>query len=164
MRTTMTVMTAVAVLAGCATSGREKGAIEGEEIRYETTPCYGTCPVYVVTVRPDGSGTFEGREHVAVTGTQSLRATPEDYRRFADALKPYRPASGERLIQPGGPECGGPMVSDLPSVDVRWTEASGAGQHLHVYFGCGGTDLQAMREAIRAAPDALPLRALIGRR
>lgn len=153
---------AAALLAGCAaTGGRPSGvpmAIEGDSIRYETSPCYGTCPVYAVTIRPDGSGTFEGQRFTAVTGTRAFKATPDQYRRFAAALQPWRPTNGEMLYQMGTPLCDGPMVSDMPSVDVHWSQASGGAQHLSLYYGCGS---QAMRDAIRTAPDVLPIAAFV---
>jgi len=136
-------------------------AIERETIRYETAPCFGTCPVYAVTVQPDGHGTFEGQRFTAVIGVREFRITPDQYRRFAAALQPYRPAQGERLIQPGQPGCGN-APTDMPSVDVRWSELSGASQHLNLYYGCG--EAGAMREALRAAPDLLPIGDLVGAR
>ncbi|SFP66847.1 DUF6438 domain-containing protein [Sphingomonas rubra] len=164
MRAMVAMTAAAAMLAGCTTAGRETAAagrpmaIEGDSIRYETSPCFGTCPVYAVTIRPDGSGTFEGQRFTAVTGLREFKATPEQYRRFAAALQPYRPANGEMLYDMGTPLCGRPMVSDMPSVDVRWSEASGGAQHLSLYYGCG---TEAMRDAIRAAPEVLPIGAFI---
>ncbi len=160
MRIMVTLTAAAIALAGCATtSGDGAGTVvaaAGETIRYETTPCFGTCPVYTLTLRPDGSGTFEGRQHTAVAGTREFRASPAEVRRFAAALAPYRPSEGERLYTMGSDLCGGPMVSDMPSVDVRWDDA----RHLSLYYGCGS---QAMRDAVRRAPEALPVRDFIGR-
>jgi len=160
-----TVLGAALLLAGCATGGRELAAggggpvaMEAETIRYETSACFGTCPVYVVTVRPDGRGTFEGKRFTATAGLREFRATPAQYRRFKAVLQPYRPRDGEALYHMGTPLCGGPMVSDLPSADVTWTEVSGATQHLSLYYGCGSP---AMRDAVRSAPDALPIAKLV---
>jgi len=133
-------------------------AIESETIRYETAPCYGTCPVYAVTIAPDGKGTFEGKRFTAVTGIREFQATPAAYRAFAARLAPYRPRDNEALYQMGTPLCTGAMVSDMPSVDVVWSEASGGRQHLNLYYGCGP---QEMRAALRSAPDALPIAAFI---
>jgi len=164
LKAAMTAAGAAVLLGGCATTGREVAAggapvaVEAEVIRYETSPCFGTCPVYVVTVQPDGRGTFEGKRFTAVAGSREFRASPEAYRRFKAALQPYRPAEGEKLYHMGTPLCGGPMVSDLPSVDVTWSEPSGASQHVSLYYGCG---TEAMRTAFRGAPDALPIAAWV---
>lgn len=154
---------ATMLLAGCATTtdaGRPV-AIESEAITYETAPCFGTCPVYAVTVRPDGSGVFDGRRHTAVSGTRAFTASPAAYRAFAATLAPYRPV-GERLVQPGTPECRN-SPTDMPSVDVRWNEISGASHHLSFYRGCGQGN-EAMAAALAAAPDLLPIADYIGKR
>lgn len=154
----MAVSGCVVVDASNSGNGRPV-AIESETIRYETAPCFGTCPVYAVTIAPDGKGTFEGKRFTAVTGIKEFQATPAAYHTFAAKLAPYRPSEGEKLYQMGTPLCGGPMVSDMPSVDVVWSEASGGRQHLNLYYGCGP---QEMRAALRSAPGALPIAAFIG--
>ncbi len=161
MRIAMIAGLAVA-LSGCVTTNGAPGgtpvAIESETIRYETAPCFGTCPVYAVTIAPDGKGTFEGKQLTAVTGIREFTASPAAYRAFAAKLAPYRPSEGEKLYQMGTPLCDGPMVSDMPSVDVVWSEASGGRQHLNLYYGCGS---DAMKTALRSAPEALPIAAFI---
>ncbi|MBX3563660.1 MAG: hypothetical protein KF730_03690 [Sphingomonas sp.] len=66
MRQWMALGAVALALAGCARDGRPDlpdapVAIEGDSIRYETSACFGACPIYVVTLRPDGTGTFEGK-------------------------------------------------------------------------------------------------------
>ncbi len=159
-----TILAAAALLGGCATTGAPV-PIEVEDIRYATGPCFGTCPVYSVTIRPDGSGTFEGQRFTAVTGTRTFRSDPATYRRFAAALARYRPAAGEVRYEMGSDLCGKQMVSDLPSIDVFWSEnTGGAGQHLYFYEGCGMDANRAMRDALKAAPTLLPIGDFIGRR
>jgi hypothetical protein len=136
-------------------------AIEGDSISYATGPCYGTCPVYRVTIRPDGTGTFEGERFTAVTGSRDFRATPDTYRRFAAALEPYR-ADGERRVEMGSPDCG-PAPTDMPSVDVDWAMASGGAGHLHFYYGCRAGNA-AMAQALQDAPSILPIAGFIGKR
>ena len=160
----LAVMVAASGLAGCATVATSQAgqpiATESETIRYETAPCHGTCPVYAVMITPDGKGTFEGRQHTAVIGIRTFQATPAAYRAFAARLSPYRPTENEMLYQPGTPDCDN-APTDMPSVDVVWTELSGGRQHLNVYYGCGP---QAMRDALRAAPGDLPIASMIGGR
>lgn len=133
-------------------------ALESETIRYETSPCFGTCPVYAVTITPDGKGVFEGKRFTAATGTKTFNAGPATYRAFVAGLAPYRPPENERLYQPGTPDCPN-APTDMPSVDVVWSDLSGGRQHLNVYYGCAS---QEMREALRAAPGLLPIAAFIG--
>ena len=162
-----TMILAALLFAGCTTTGAPRGpiAIESEEIRYETGPCFGACPVYAITIRPDGSGSFDGKRFTAVTGPRSLRTDPATYRRFAAALAPYRPRAGEVRYAPGSELCGQPVASDLPSIDIRWSEHTGGpGQRLYFYEGCGTAANRAMRDALKAAPALLPIGDFIGRR
>lgn len=140
--------------AGCATMPPKP--IADAAITYETAPCFGTCPVYAVTIRPDGSGTFEGKRFTAVTGLRTFQATPQAYRDFAARLAPYRPA-GERLIQPGGAGCGN-APTDMPSTDVRWNN----GAHLNFYRGCRSEN-EALAVALETAPTMLPIADMIGK-
>lgn len=153
----MAVSGCVVVDASNSGNGRPV-AIESETIRYETAPCFGTCPVYAVTIAPDGKGTFEGKRFTAVTGIKEFQATPAAYHTFAAKLAPYRPKDAETVLQPGQPGCEN-APTDMPSVDIVWSEASGARQHLNVYYGCGS---QEMRAGLRAAPGELPIAAFIG--
>ncbi|NJR78614.1 DUF6438 domain-containing protein [Sphingomonas corticis] len=161
------VMGAALILAGCAATDAGTGRprpIEGESITYETAPCFGTCPVYRVTVNADGSGTFEGRRFTAVTGERAFTASPDVYRRFAAALEPYRPKDGDLRYENGSSLCGPAMVSDMPGADVRWSEPSGASRSIHFYYGCDRGDDGKMRRAIADAPQLLPIAAFIGKR
>jgi hypothetical protein len=45
-------------------------------ISLERTGCYGSCPSYLVTLRADGTVTFEGREHVESKGQFQKKIDP----------------------------------------------------------------------------------------
>ena len=92
-----------------------------------------------------------------MTGTRDFQATPAAYRAFAAKLAPYRSKAAEATLQPGQPGCEN-APTDMPSVDIVWSEASGARQHLNLYYGCGS---QEMRAGLRSAPDTLPIAAFI---
>jgi hypothetical protein len=47
-----------------------------ESVTLERGPCFGTCPVYVVTLGRDGSVRFEGRRFVADTGISTGTVPP----------------------------------------------------------------------------------------
>ena len=168
MRSMVTMMAAATALAGCAmdgATGTDAGApmpVESTSITYETHPCFGACPVYSVTVTPDGQGTFTGTRFTAVTGERSFTLTPAAYRTFAEALAPYRPESGEVRYEMGSEACGA-AITDQPSVDVTWASEIGASRHLYFYYGCA-RDNQALADALRSAPEALPIAEMIGKR
>ena len=137
--------------------------VESDSITYETGPCFGVCPVYSVTVRPDGSGVFTGKRFTAVTGERAFKLSPAQYAAFAGRLQRYRPASGEKRYAPGEKECGN-AATDLPSVDITWRRAIGDSQHLYYYFGCDMGGNPAMANTLGGAIEELPLEALIGER
>tara|TARA_B100000678_G_scaffold282909_1_gene282384 strand:- start:37 stop:534 length:498 start_codon:yes stop_codon:yes gene_type:complete len=129
-----------------------------ESITYEAGACFGTCPVYKVTVRSDGTGTFEGERFTQVTGTRDFTLTPVQYAAFAKRLAPYRP-NGETLYKPGEPTCAN-YATDMPSTDIRWSGA-GSSDHLYIYYGCDRQQNAAMFDAVRGAVDALPIGSMI---
>jgi hypothetical protein len=134
-------------------------AIESDSIAYETGPCFGACPMYRVSVSPDGSGTFEGRRFTAVTGTRTFRVTPAQYRAFAAHLAPLRPAEG--AVRLSGEACAS-QATDLPSAEVTWFSQIGNSQSFYLDFGCDMDRNRAAADRLRTAPGLLPIGALIG--
>jgi hypothetical protein len=164
MRSMVMMAAAMAALGGCVV---QNGAgmpmpVESTSITYETHPCFGACPVYSVTVSPDGQGSFTGTRFTAVTGERGFTLPRAAYERFANMLAPYRPESGEVRYEMGSEACGA-AITDQPSVDVSWTSETGASQHLYFYYGCARAN-QALADALRSAPEALPIEEMIGKR
>src|SRR3546814_8814740 len=87
-------------LAGCVAGGTATPA-DRATITYATQPCFGACPVYTVTVSPDGQGVFAGKRFTAVTGERPFALPSDAYDRFAAALAPNRPGSGEVRYEMG---------------------------------------------------------------
>ncbi|WP_281253379.1 DUF6438 domain-containing protein [Sphingomonas guangdongensis] len=126
---------------------------------YSTGPCFGSCPVYSVTVSPSGAARFTGIRFTAAVGEHTLSMTPAQAQAFAARLLPLLPASGVTRYQPGEANCPG-APTDMPSVQVR---VNGAERGIDFYYGCA-RDNPRVADALRAAPDLLPLAALIGDR
>jgi hypothetical protein len=164
----MAWMTGAALaLAGCATTERGGGPptagaprAQIDSVTYSTTPCHGFCPVYSVTIDASGAGVFTGTRNTAVVGDRRFTATRAQVADFFDRLQPYRPV-GERLL--AGPDTCKTYATDLPSVDVTWTGGGGIG-HLRYDFGCDRDSNRGLAEALRAAPQALAIGELIGKR
>jgi hypothetical protein len=157
----MMVGAALALLAGgCMAVPAGPVAVESDAISYETGPCFGACPVFKVTVRPDGTGTFEGRRFTSVTGERSFRLTGAQYRAFADQLAPLRPREGS--VRLSGDQCR-QTATDMPSAEVTWFSQIGNSQSYYFYFGCDMEKNRAIAERLRRAPSLLPIRDLIGR-
>jgi hypothetical protein len=137
--------------------------IEGDSVRYETGPCYGRCPVYAVTVHPDGTGVFEGKRFTAVTGEKPFTLSRAQYDAFVAKLAPYRPESGQVRYAPGQQNCQ-PAATDASSVNITWTRAIGDSQGLYFYYGCRAPANLAIGQALGEASEALPIQDLIGER
>jgi hypothetical protein len=151
----------LALLAGgCMTVTEGPITVESDAISLETRPCFGACPVFKVTVSPDGSGTFEGRRFTAVTGERRFRITPAQYRAFADHLAPLRPAEGS--VRLSGEACR-QMATDLPSTEVTWFSQIGNSQSYYFYFGCDMEANRAIADRLRSAPSLLPISDMVGR-
>lgn len=157
------MMMAAALVAGCTHAAARPGgtAAAGEAITLATGACFGACPVYRVTIRPDGTGTFEGQRFTAVTGVRAFTADPAAYRRFAAMLAPYRPAQGVLDYERDRSLCGDDIATDMLSADVTW--AGESERRLHFYFGCGMERNRTLRETLAAAPRVLPIAGFIGR-
>jgi hypothetical protein len=171
MRQWMVIGAAALILAGCARDPRPglppagPVAIESDTIRYETAMCFGACPVYSVTLRPDGTGVFEGKRFTTVTGTREFKLSRAEYDAFAAKIAPYRPESGTILYTPANKAHCAQVATDLPGVDVTWTRAIGDSQTLSYYYGCDMDKNQDMAEALGSAPETVSaLEALIGPR
>ena len=151
------------LLAGCKAAPKpaEPQPVEPQTIEYETAPCYGLCPVYRVTVASDGAGIFTGMQHTAVTGDRKFVVKRDQFAAFAKTLAPYRP-KGTRNITPGQPDCVD-AATDMPSVDVQW-KSGAATDKLTLYYGCNLETGKPMAEALRTAPEALPIADFIGKR
>jgi len=56
-------------------------------IRLERGPCYGTCPVYGVTLYGDGTVRYDGKDHVRVRGSQTAVIAPGAVRSLFEAIE-----------------------------------------------------------------------------
>lgn len=154
--------------AACAMqAGPEAGtpiAIEREAVTYSRQPCFGFCPVYSVTMTPEGEGVFIGQHHTAVTGERRFTVDRATAARFIEHLGAVKPASGDRRIEMQSADCG-MAPTDMPSIDVKWDANTGAApQSLHLYLGCRSDEANRVRSVLEAAPSLLPIAAFIGKR
>lgn len=126
-------------------------ADSGTHIALERGPCFGTCPVYVVTVEGSGSVLFQGKRFVADSGVST--GTVPSAR--VDSLVSELAAAGyfdfaDRYV-PGEPGCGERVTTDLPSVTTE-VQARGRRKRIEHYHGCPDAPpaLQALEERIDA--------------
>jgi len=147
------LLIAAALALPVASAAQPRPGTPVETIIFETGPCFGTCPVYRVVVNSNGTGTFEGRHHTAVTGTRPFRLRPGQYLAFARHLAPLRPARG--TIRYAGERCR-IAATDLPSAEVTWRSRRGT-RGLYFYYGCDMQRNRAIAARLSAAPGLLPI-------
>jgi hypothetical protein len=135
MFTSMTVAMSLMVIPSHATGGATQSVPDDVIISLERTACYGTCPVYKVTIDAQGTVSFDGTDHVRVKGHQTdripasavarLLATAERIRFFElrDSYRTVRHADGSEE-----------MVTDLPTAFVSITRG-GRTKRIEDYFG-----------------------------
>jgi hypothetical protein len=130
-------------LASCARNGAEskpaeqssQSAASAPVITLERTACFGSCPVYTISVSPSGDVQYEGRAHVRRLGAATARVPRErvdsllsevnrgGYFSFADRYTSPEPACGR-------------YVTDSPSVITSVTLRGRTKRITHDY-GCG---------------------------
>ena len=131
-------------LASCARNGAEskpadqssQSAASAPVITFERTACFGSCPVYTISVLPSGEVQYEGRAHVRKLGPATGRVPRER----VDSLLSELDRGGyftfaERYTSPE-PACGR-YVTDSPSVITSVTLRGRTKRITHDY-GCGG--------------------------
>jgi hypothetical protein len=57
------------------------------EVSIQREACFGSCPVYSLTVSGDGSVTFQGEDYVLMTGTHTSSVSPESIEELVQAIE-----------------------------------------------------------------------------
>ncbi len=81
-------------------------------VSLERTPCFGACPVYVVSVLSDGTTRFEGKRHVKIT-------EPVEVKLEASVLEKLK-AAFEKSEFAKWPDYTRTSVSDMPTVVLTY--------------------------------------------
>jgi hypothetical protein len=153
------VALAAVSLAGCVTAPSGAGSEPPRQVTFETTPCFGSCPVFSLTLDADGHGIYQGGRFVKTKGRHEFSASPKQVRAFFDRLRPFRPRGAATYDMAN---CPGPAHTDAPSVKVRWISATRA-DSLDWYLGCQVAALKDIEPDLQNAWQELPLDDLVGR-
>ena len=117
---------------------------EGALVTLERTPCFGSCPVYQVSIAGDGTVEFVGRRFVARLGSVSDRTAPERVDTLLQALV----AGGyfgfaDRYVPDAPPACGA-YATDAPTVITSVT-AGGRTKTIRHDYGCSAAPAELTR-------------------
>ena len=88
----LTLLLALALVGSCrnageaATGASQVKANEQITIYYGRVSCPNNCPAYEMTIRPDRSVEFEGKEHTRVLGKRTYKISAEAYQAIVVAV------------------------------------------------------------------------------
>ena len=84
-------------------------------ITLERTPCFGSCPVYTVTVHRSGRVVFSGKEHVRMKGVRSGRISAAAFATLVKKIDEINFFSLRDRYDGKNPDGTGVTVTDLPT-------------------------------------------------
>ena len=150
----MKVLSALAALAltglgACALTPVETPT-DAETISYSVGPCFGFCPVYTVSVTPDGHVAFNGERHTATLGKREKDGGAQAYRTISNALAAYRPVTGTTADT----QCESQM-SDQQHYRVTWKAVNGTETVLQHDRGCRSHGNDQLNKTMESLPDKL---------
>jgi Domain of unknown function (DUF6438) len=131
----------VAGLAGCGHRAPEVpvpdgASVNGTLVTLERGPCFGTCPVYRVSLAGDGTVEFVGTRFVAREGTATSRIAPERVDSLVRSLEAAGYFALADAYVPGAPACGR-YATDAPTV-VTTVRTAGRDKTVRHDHGCAG--------------------------
>ncbi|WP_421789540.1 DUF6438 domain-containing protein [Hyphobacterium sp.] len=131
-------------LAACATTGRSSDRIEISE-----GACFGSCPIYDLTLSPDDRYVLNGQRFTRVNGLTEGALSEGSYAYMARLLSDADFFNLPSDITFNNPElCPGPELSDLPPFTVTWTTRRGS--HTVVWYtGCRNPVMRDLRDGLR---------------
>lgn len=126
----------IPLLGGCATRLVYAGPAYAEPavehiplvVGLEQTPCFGTCPVYTVSVWRDGRATYEGRAHVTQIGTREHAVSASTLLALDEAIER---ADIDTLATSYEQR----FVTDLPTTITTVTDSRGRTKRIRRYHG-----------------------------
>lgn len=108
--------------------------LEGTSIRLERTACLGSCPVYSLVLRGDGSVRYEGKEHVRRVGRADTTIASAAVLRLLDEARAAGFFSLPDRFAYGEPTC--PLyTADSPRTFISIT-ADGRTKRIEHDYGC----------------------------
>lgn len=168
MRTGFLMTAVIAMsLAACHDHHKPKdppgqGPIPDTGITLDEGPCFGTCPIYTMTVYPNEFYQLTSGQFTINPGQQSTGTLPAGS--FAAANAALQAANFTALptnITPGNPACGNQTVTDLPTAKISETTIAGT-RTVEYYPGCfNAPDKPALDQLVASLRTALNVDTLV---
>lgn len=125
----------VALLAACGQRSPEASRAF-DSVIMERAPCFGTCPVYRIELRWDGSVLYTGIRSVKEIGERRARIGAEDLDLVGRALRRVEFDQLQDSYSTVKDGCK-LLVTDLPGVKIE-VRRDGVSKKVNYYFGCRG--------------------------
>lgn len=141
-----------ALLAAAGCSGGEQGVVlkQGGDpvVVLSEHECRGTCPVYDITLHPDGAYLLNGTKFVKTEGVSEGTLGADAWTEAVDALEnagfwSLKPTQTAETL----PNC----VTDAPDAVITWRDEEGREKTVVYNAGCGVPKMQKLVQALRGA-------------
>jgi hypothetical protein len=123
--------------------------------------CYGTCPIYTVSIDAQGNVHFVGEKFVEFTGEHDSSISTERYARLARAAQVLTTLKDDYSPEHGCKR----YVTDAPSVTVS-LQSAGLDKHVRVYLGCDddtvGAEIAKLGEVVELIDETANTKQWIG--
>jgi hypothetical protein len=130
----LTSITLLVSLAGC-TAAEAQGIPDDFSVTVTRTPCFGSCPVYSVTIDARGNVSYQGDAFVRVTGRQTSKVALDRVEKLVQAVEQIdffnRQAAYREKRNADGTIT---FVTDLPTTYISVT-SNGRKKRIEDYYG-----------------------------
>ena len=141
-RIRLLVLLTAFLLTALAAQAQQPGAtkeIKKDFIMLERGACFGTCPIYKVTVESDGRVTFEGFNYTKIKGKATARIKRSAFTKLAREFDKLKYFSLDDKYEPGTPNCGR-SATDMPYVRSS-IQFKGKMKSISHYQGCLSSEI-----------------------
>lgn len=115
-------------------NAQDKTATKKDSITLERGACFGTCPIYKVSLTSDGRVSFEGINYTKIKGKATGRIKAKDFQKLVKEFEQIKYFSLDDKYEPGESNCGA-AVTDMPYVKSS-IQLKGRTKSVSHYQGC----------------------------
>lgn len=132
----------VCLLAACENSVSQTGNANQTQtkektqlsLKMERSGCYGRCPIYDLTIQPDGKVTFEGKFYTETKGKAEDKLSEEQLKRLINEIEKSNFFSFDDIYNYDSKNCPS-IATDMATVTL-FIELNGNKKTITHYWGC----------------------------
>jgi hypothetical protein len=127
------------LLLALTVNAQDKTLTKKDSITLERGACFGTCPIYKVSIASDGTVMFEGFNYTKTKGKATARIKRQDFQKLVKEFEKIKYFSLDDKYVPGEANCG-PSATDMPYVKSS-IQLKGKAKSVSHYQGCFGSEV-----------------------